>query len=306
MSLPIYPDLPGLAFPVDKAPSFANLTQSAPNGLDVVVQQTRNPVWKWTLIYEFLRDDPTVAAELIGGYTEYQVMQGFLLALAASAGMFLFRDRKDNTVGPGVISGSPNLQAQLQLVTDGVGNWYSPIQRNMGGQFYEDITDLNGAISVYANGTLKALTTDYTIVGPGLAIPGNSFMGLVVKWNLPSGVGVWQASHAYALNAEILDPAGHIQKVTTAGTSGTPGAPAWNDSGSTTPDGTGSLVWTDQGYNPAPATPITAAFQFYFRARFEGDSLDFSQWDAFRWTIGGTDAGQSEYVILKSARPNGV
>ncbi len=41
-----------------------------------------------------------------------------------------------------------------------------------------------------------------------------------------------------------MDPANHIQKVITAGTSG-PTAPAWNNTGSTTPDGT--VVWQDTG-----------------------------------------------------------
>ena len=75
-----------------------------------------------------------------------------------------------------------NLQAQLPVVTDGAGHYYSPIQRNFGGFFWEDITDLDGAIRVYANGTL---VTNYTIGGPGLAVPGASFMGLYLAWNSP-------------------------------------------------------------------------------------------------------------------------
>jgi hypothetical protein len=56
--------------------------------------------------------------------------------------------------------------------------------------------------------------------------------------------GAWQDDHVYALNATILDPAGHTQKVTTAGTSGF-ALPTFNDSASTTIDGT--VTWTDQG-----------------------------------------------------------
>lgn len=54
----------------------------------------------------------------------------------------------------------------------------------------------------------------------------------------------WQASHAYALNATILDSASHIQSVTVAGTSGTT-QPIFNDEGSMVTDG--SVTWTDQG-----------------------------------------------------------
>jgi len=68
---------------------------------------------------------------------------------------------------------------------------YAPIQRNFGGQFLEDVTDLNQTVytlKVWANGVLLALTTDYTIEGPGLAIPGYSFEGLYLKFTgTPTG-----------------------------------------------------------------------------------------------------------------------
>lgn len=54
----------------------------------------------------------------------------------------------------------------------------------------------------------------------------------------------WEPSTSYAKNALIMDPANHIQEVTTAGTSG-PAAPAWNDAGGTTSDA--SVVWHDTG-----------------------------------------------------------
>jgi hypothetical protein len=54
----------------------------------------------------------------------------------------------------------------------------------------------------------------------------------------------WKAFTTYALNSVIMDPANHIQKATTAGTSG-PTAPAWNDANGTPADGT--VVWQDTG-----------------------------------------------------------
>ena len=67
--------------------------------------------------------------------------------------------------------------AQLQLVNDGAGNYYSPIQRTFDGGLYEDVTDLNGGIAVYANGSLCSSGTgagQYTLTGPGLALNGFS------------------------------------------------------------------------------------------------------------------------------------
>lgn len=76
--------------------------------------------------------------------------------------------------------------------------WYSPLQRTIGdpavGQFQEDITDLNpqdfSGLVVKANGVTQAQATsnlcgaggNFEIHGPGLAIPGYSFMGLYLKW----------------------------------------------------------------------------------------------------------------------------
>lgn len=299
MSLAVFPsNVRGLTYPVEKISEFNTIVQSSPNLLETTVAQTRNPCWEWQLIYEFLFDD---AAHLLsGGYSDYRLLQGFVLAMGGRAEEFLYSDPTDNAVGPALISGSPNPLAQLQLINDGVGNYYSPIQRNFGGQFFEDITDLNGSIAVYENGTLKTLGTDYTIVGPGLAIPGASFMGLVIVW--PAPASAWAAAHSYALNATILDPAGHIQKATTAGTSGA-GIPTFNDAGSTTPDGTGSLVWTDEGYNPGPTGPINATFSFYFRAKFGGDKQDFTQFMNGLWTIGGSESSSGGTFNIKSSRP---
>ena len=58
---------------------------------------------------------------------------------------------------------------------------------------------------------------------------------------------VWAPSLAVSLAATLIDPAGHLQRVTTAGTTG-PSAPAFNDAGGVTSDGT--AVWTDQGFPP--------------------------------------------------------
>jgi hypothetical protein len=69
--------------------------------------------------------------------------------------------------------------------------YYAPIQRNFGGQFFEDLTDLNLTVypfTVWDNGVRLSLFTDYTIEGPGLAIPGEAFEGLYIKFNsTPSG-----------------------------------------------------------------------------------------------------------------------
>jgi Conserved hypothetical protein 2217 (DUF2460) len=184
MTLPVFPTLPGLTLTVLKSPAFATMIDAAPNGYEVRLAQTVNPVWSWQLIYDFLHDffwgDFTTVSEL-------RTLMGFFLSNSGQAGAFLFTDPDDCYVGPALnASSEPNTPlAELALVNDGSGNYYSPIQRTLDGVFYEDITDLNGAIAVYANGTLTTAGTgagEYEVRGPGLAIPGYSFMGLYLKW----------------------------------------------------------------------------------------------------------------------------
>lgn len=56
----------------------------------------------------------------------------------------------------------------------------------------------------------------------------------------------WIANQVYYLGATLIDPAGHVQQCTSAGTSGLgPSQPIWNDTGGQTSDG--SVVWQDQG-----------------------------------------------------------
>ena len=379
MSLRVFPSLPGLTFTSLKTAKSNDLSNAAPNGYEVILPQTVNPLWTWELIFDFLRD---FAAGSFSTVSELRTLMAFFNWAKATASPFLYTDPDDNSVGPALVSGAPNVPlAQLSLVSDGAGNYYSPVQRTLDGVFYEDIVDLNGAIAVYLDGTLAAAgsgANQYAIEGPGVAIPGASWMGMVLKWG--PGAPSWALATSYALNAEIIDPAGHIQKataaawaaltpvalgyeivdpaghiqkITTAGTTGaaaptfndsggttndgtgatiavwtdqgsaggnagTSGsaAPAFNDAGGSAPDGAGTLIWTDQGYYPGPAAPVTAQFNYYFRVRFSGASLDFEKFAGIGpkaalpgqgggfWTIGGSESQNgSGQLILRTARP---
>jgi hypothetical protein len=118
----------------------------------------------------------------------------------------------------------------------------------------------------------------YTISGTDSAdfaqVGGTCANGMVLRKNascsiqitgtpsgFPAQIPGWTAENAYALNDVISDNANrlpnvipHLQKATTAGTSGDnspglgyPGVPNWDESGGTTTEGPDTLVWTDQG-----------------------------------------------------------
>jgi hypothetical protein len=186
MSIPVWPNqIQGLAWTVVKTMENRTIVQASPAQDEVRIAQSLNPLWTFCLMYEFLFDAWPTAQMNYTPYTDLRYLMGFLLQAQGQLNDILFDDPSDDTVGPAMTTASPpepNTQAQLQLVSDGGSPpvWYSPIQRNMGGQFYEDITDLNGSISVYANGVHQ--TSGYTVIGPGVAIPGYSWRGLAIQW----------------------------------------------------------------------------------------------------------------------------
>ncbi len=192
MSLSVYPGtIRGLTYNVMKTPEFSTLVQMAASNVSTRIVQSQNPIWHWELIYNYIYDAiGTIGVGL--SYTDFRILLGFYLSQQGQFGEFLFDDPTDDYVGPAMLPGGdgPNLQAQLQVVTDGV-TYYSPIQRNFGGLFYEDVTDLDvGGIAVYANGLFIPAFGNYTLLGPGLAIPGASFSGLYLRWVAPPATPV--------------------------------------------------------------------------------------------------------------------
>jgi hypothetical protein len=180
---PAYPSYRGLAFSVQRSPEFSTIIQRSSNGVETRVLLMQNPRWHWVLNYNYLKDMPAdLPADFT--YTDLRTLWDFMLARKGRYDTFLLHDPDDDYVGPALNDDdSPNTDAQLQLVQDVItGAWYSPIQRRMGGQFWEDLFDIYDDLKVYANGVLQEIDTDYVIGGPGLAITGYSFSGLYLAW----------------------------------------------------------------------------------------------------------------------------
>jgi hypothetical protein len=321
MTLPIYPlSVRGMRWPSLKSGEYSTIVQKAANFYETRIVNSQNPIWHWSLIYEYLKDNPQDLVSSLSPYTDYRYLEGFLLGQQGQFAEFLYDDLTDDVIGlrnnpggtatypsafkvsiyptqqffypagsylvdtgatphlqlvtiggisgttvpswnqsggtttsgtmtvldQGVFSGS--LAQTLPLVTDGAGGYYSPIQRNFGGQFLEDVTDLNlttyASLKVWANGYLQTAGVSgvgtYQISGPGLAIPGYSYQGLYIQW------------------------------------------------------------WAN------PATPITALGQFYFRTRLESDSQDIEIFLNELWTIGGESSknGSGLLKIMSSRVAN--
>lgn len=91
MALPVFPSLPGLAYPVKKSIDWGNgFKWDALSGKRVRAPTRSVPTYSYEVAFNFLRSD-TINAEL-------QALQGFVNALQGGSGAFLYQDADDNAV----------------------------------------------------------------------------------------------------------------------------------------------------------------------------------------------------------------
>jgi uncharacterized protein (TIGR02217 family) len=142
----VFPVLPGLTWSVTKSPKFATRVQTSYSGRELRVLDQPYPIWTWTLVYNFLRDqnDLSHGAALGVGYDELRTLAGFFLRQQGSFQTFLYNDRSDNTAVKQFVGVGDGITTQYQLV------------RAFGG-FVEPTTVPSG-ISVFVNGVAASFT----------------------------------------------------------------------------------------------------------------------------------------------------
>jgi len=59
----LFPKIRGLAWDITKAPTFNTEIQESLAGREVRIQNFQNPIWEFTLHYEYLLNDPKVRDE---------------------------------------------------------------------------------------------------------------------------------------------------------------------------------------------------------------------------------------------------
>lgn len=150
MSSPLFPTVRGLGIPVVRWPEMKTLLQVAQSGKEVRLAQWTNPIWHWELPFNYLKDDSTVTGS--NAYSDLRMMVGTFLQMYGMYGTFLFQDPDDNTI------------ATPQQFGTGDGSTTTfQLTRNFGG-FVEWIQNLNGAPSIFDNGTpVSAL--NYSVSG---------------------------------------------------------------------------------------------------------------------------------------------
>lgn len=161
MSSDVYPDLPGLDWPIRKAIVTNTQVRSTPSGREWRSSMMVVPRYRYTLTYEFLRDAAALA--------EYQALFGFVERRQGAYDSFLFTDPHDNAV-------------TAQAFGTGDGSTVAwPLVRTLGGSTMR-VFSLNGAPSIYKAGVLQ--TSGYTVdLNTGLVTFGTApAAGVALTW----------------------------------------------------------------------------------------------------------------------------
>lgn len=149
MTLPVYPTLKGLTYPIKWTPRFYNMaTQTTASGADIDLGLAAYPLHDFELQYDFLRDG--------GALVEFKTLMGFVLQVGGTAGRFLFSNPDDFTVTGQLIGTGDGTTRTFTLVrTFGAGGFAGTEPVGM--------ADLTATFNVKVSGTLKTLGSDYTV-----------------------------------------------------------------------------------------------------------------------------------------------
>jgi uncharacterized protein (TIGR02217 family) len=152
MSQDLFPALPGLTFNSTKSPIWKSFVQTAASGVEVRGAYMSQPLWKWDLTFEFLREANALA--------EFQTLAAFFNKRQGMFDSFLYQDPPDHVI--------PDVAPyQIIGVGDGVNKVFQLTRALTGGGFssIDNIYNVDGTQKVYVNNVLKTGGgTDYTLL----------------------------------------------------------------------------------------------------------------------------------------------
>jgi len=138
----VFPTLPGLAWSVTKTPTFQTRIQRAVSGRELRAVDYPSPLWRFTLVFAFLRDNPAA------GFDELHTLMGFYLSCQGAYGTFLFQDPSDFYTNDQYLGTGDSSRYAFQL------------QRSMGstlpsGGFTEPVVAPNTVDAIYFDGIVQ-------------------------------------------------------------------------------------------------------------------------------------------------------
>jgi uncharacterized protein (TIGR02217 family) len=155
MSNVLFPKIRGLAWNITKTPTFSTEIQESLAGREVRIQNFQNPIWEFSLTYEYLLNDPKSRDE--NEQTPLEALVGFFLARGGRFDDFLLNESDvTGRLEDSVYTGQP--------IGTGDGATKSfQIVRNIGG-FLEAVQNpMNQTATVYVDGSTVVPGTDYSI-----------------------------------------------------------------------------------------------------------------------------------------------
>lgn len=136
MTIPIFPALPGLTWPVKRTPIWKTLTQESLSGKETRIPVYTFPRYRWSVSFEFLR--------VIAGDVEFQTLLGFLNSLSGGAQPFYYSDPNDHSVTLQPFGTGDGVTTSFQLVRS-YGGFVEPVQ-----------SVVASGLAVFVNGTPTA------------------------------------------------------------------------------------------------------------------------------------------------------
>lgn len=138
MTIPVFPTLSGLAYPVKRTAVWSSIKQQAVSGKSTVLALFTYPLWRWELSFSALGSG---AKFLAGTNNDFQTLVGFFNSAAGQALPFHYQDDFDKSVtGQGLGTG------------DGTTRNFNFV-RALGG-FVEPTQDVTqSGVVIYDNGT---------------------------------------------------------------------------------------------------------------------------------------------------------
>lgn len=146
MTLSVFPSLPGLGWPLTRAPIWKTTIQTTQSGREMRAANMSYPLYKWSATYDVLR----TAASL----NEFQQLMGFYNLMSGSVTPFVYNDPDDNTATVQGFGTGDGTTKQFQVL------------KNLGGIYVEPVGFVNtSGLTVFDNGSTVS-GANYTVNSP--------------------------------------------------------------------------------------------------------------------------------------------
>lgn len=149
MSSAVFPTIAGLQWGIVKRPFWNSRVQTSVGGYETRIALASLPRWRWSIAFEFLRQNTTDA--------EFQTLANFFNARQGKFDSFLYSDPSDNT-----ISDSVSLRQNFGT-GDGSTVAFQLGRSLIASGVFEYIYNLNATPKIYVDAVLKTAGADYNI-----------------------------------------------------------------------------------------------------------------------------------------------